>query len=61
VELLLLPSISLQNVVLTVLFVPTGTQGLNFTIVGVSIAGKFFTETGLLALCSNPNLGEYPF
>jgi hypothetical protein len=26
----------------------------NFTIVEVSIAVKFFTETGLLALCSNP-------
>jgi hypothetical protein len=32
----------------------TGTQGLNFTTVEVSIAVKFFTETGLLALCSNP-------
>jgi hypothetical protein len=40
---------------LLVLFFPTGTQGLNnFTIVEVSIAVKFFTETGLLALCSNP-------
>jgi hypothetical protein len=47
---------------LLVLFVPTGTQGLNnFTIVEVSIAVKFFTETGLLALCSNPQPGEYPF
>jgi hypothetical protein len=40
----------------------TGTQGLNnFTILEVSIAVKFFTETVLLALCSNPNLREYPF
>jgi hypothetical protein len=39
---------------LLVLFVPTGTQGLNFTIVEVSIAVKSFTETGLLALCFNP-------
>jgi hypothetical protein len=47
---------------LLVLFIPTGTQGLkNFTIVEVSIAVKFFTETGLLALCSNPQPGEYPF
>jgi hypothetical protein len=47
---------------LLVLSVPTGTQGLNnFTIVEVSIAVKFYTETGLLALCSNPQLGEYPF
>jgi hypothetical protein len=47
----------LQNslLLLLVLFVPTGTQDLNnFTIVEVSIAVKFFTETGLLALCSNP-------
>jgi hypothetical protein len=44
---------------LLVLFVPTGTKGLNnFTIVEVSIAVKFFTETGLLALCSNPQPGE---
>jgi hypothetical protein len=41
---------------------PIGTQGLNnFTIVEVSIAVKFFTEAGLLALCSNPQPGEYPF
>jgi hypothetical protein len=47
---------------LLVLFVPTGTEGLNnFTIVEVSIAVKFFTETGLLALCSNPQPGEYLF
>jgi hypothetical protein len=47
---------------LLVLFVPTGTQGLNnFTIVEVSIAVIFFTETGLLALCSTPQPGEYPF
>jgi hypothetical protein len=49
---------------LLVLFVPTGTQGLNFTIVEVSIAVKFFTETGLLALCYNSQPGgvpEYPF
>jgi uncharacterized membrane protein YphA (DoxX/SURF4 family) len=46
---------------LLVLFVPTGTQGLNnFTIVEVSIAVKFFTETGLLALCSNPHPGGVP-
>jgi hypothetical protein len=38
---------------LLVLFVPTGTKGLNFTIVEVSIEVNFFTETGLLALCSN--------
>jgi hypothetical protein len=43
-------------------FVHTGTYGLNnFTIVEVSIAVKFFTETRLLALCSNPQPGEYPF
>jgi hypothetical protein len=30
-------------------------------LVEVSIAVKFFTETGLLALYSNPNLGEFPF
>jgi hypothetical protein len=29
----------------------------NFTIVEVSIAVKFFIETGLLALCSNPQPG----
>jgi hypothetical protein len=47
---------------LLVLFVPTGTQGLNnFTIFEVSIAVKFFTETGLLVLCSNPQPGKYPF
>jgi hypothetical protein len=51
-----------NNALLLVLFVPTGTQGLNnFTIVEVSIAVKFFTETGLLALCSNPQPGEYHF
>jgi hypothetical protein len=44
-----------------VLFVPTGTQGLNnFTIVEVSIAVKFFTEIRLLALCSNPQLEGVP-
>jgi hypothetical protein len=44
-----------------VLFVPTGTQGLNnFTIVEVSIAVKCFTGTGLLALCSNPQPGGVP-
>jgi hypothetical protein len=46
---------------LLVLFVPTGTQGLNnFTIVEVSIAVKCFTETGLLALWSNPQPGGVP-
>jgi hypothetical protein len=45
---------------LLVLFVPTGTWDLNFTIVEVSIAVKFFTETGLLALFSNPQPGEVP-
>jgi hypothetical protein len=44
-----------EPLLLLVLFVPTGTQDLNnFTTVEVSIAVKFFTETGLLALCSNP-------
>jgi hypothetical protein len=33
----------------------------DFTVVEVSIAVKFFTETGLLALSSNPQPGEYPF
>jgi hypothetical protein len=46
---------------LLALLVPTGTWDLNFTNVQVSIAVKFFTETGLLALCSNPQPGEYPF
>jgi hypothetical protein len=32
----------------------------NFTIVEVSITVKFFTETGLLALCSNPQHGGVP-
>jgi hypothetical protein len=46
---------------LLVPFVPTGTQGLNnFTIVEVSIAIKFLTETGLLALRSNPKPGGVP-
>jgi hypothetical protein len=45
---------------LLVLFVPTGTEGLNFTIVEVSIAVKFFTETGLLAFCFNPQPGGVP-
>jgi hypothetical protein len=38
----------------------TGTLGLNFTIVEVSIAVKFFTETRLLALCSNTQRGGVP-
>jgi hypothetical protein len=46
---------------LLVLFVPTGTQGVNnFTIVEVSVAVKFFTETWFLALCSNPQPGGVP-
>jgi hypothetical protein len=46
-----------KHSLLPVLFVPTGTQGLNnFTIVEVSIAVKFFTETGLVALCSRENI-----
>jgi hypothetical protein len=36
-----------------------GPQQLSFA--EVSIVFKFFTETGLLALCSNPQPGEYPF
>jgi hypothetical protein len=51
----------INSTYLPVLFVPTGTQGLNnFTIAEVSIADKFFTETGLLALCSNPQPGGVP-
>jgi hypothetical protein len=47
---------------LLILSVPTGTQGLNnFTIVEVSIAVKFFTETGLLAVCPIPQPEKYPF
>jgi hypothetical protein len=45
-------------IIIIILFVFAGTQGLyNFTIVEVSIAFKFFIETGLLALCSNPQPG----
>jgi hypothetical protein len=44
---------------------PMGTRGFfpgdNFTIVEVSIAVKLFTETGLLALRSNPLPGGVPF
>jgi hypothetical protein len=43
------------------LFVLTGTQGLKQSpseaVAEVSVVFKFFIETGLLALCSNPQPG----
>jgi hypothetical protein len=43
---------------LLVLFIPTGTWGLNnFSVAEVFVTFKFFIETGLVALCSNPQPG----